>query len=100
MIYTIEKTAIFEKWITGLKNPKDKARIFARIKRAELGNLGDYKQLTENLFEMRIFFGPGYRLYYTTRNEKIIFLLCGGNKSSQAKDIKRAKTILEELEWE
>lgn len=100
MIYTIEKTTIFEKWIKGIKNPKDKARIFARIKRAELGNLGDHKQLAENLFEMRIFSGPGFRLYYTVRDEKIIFLLCGGNKSSQAKDIRKAKTILEELEWE
>ncbi|WP_287125614.1 type II toxin-antitoxin system RelE/ParE family toxin [Desulfobacter sp.] len=100
MVYTIEKTTIFENWIKGIKSPKDKARIFARIKRAELGNLGDYKQLAENLFEMRIFFGSGFRLYYTIRDEKIIFLLCGGNKSSQAKDIKNAKTILEELKWE
>ena len=100
MVYTIEKTTIFENWIKGIKSPKDKARIFARIKRAELGNLGDYKQLAENLFEMRIFFGSGFRLYYTIRDKKIIFLLCGGNKSSQAKDIKNAKTILEELKWE
>lgn len=100
MVYTIEKTTIFEKWIKRIKNPKDKARIFARIKRAELGNLGDHKQLAENLFEMRIFLGPGFRLYYTARDEKIIFLLCGGNKSSQAKDIKKAKIILEELKWE
>ena len=87
--YTIEKTTIF--WIEG----NQKSGIFAR---KELGNLGDHKQLAENLFEMRIFFGPGFRLYYTVRDEKIIFLLCGG--SSQAKDIRKAKTILEELEWE
>lgn len=60
MVYTIEKTTIFENWIKGIKSPKDKARIFARIKRAELGKLGDYKQLAENLFEMRIFWGQAF----------------------------------------
>jgi putative addiction module killer protein len=88
-MYTIQKTDIFDKWLSKLRDLKGKARILTRIKRAEFGNLGDYKALGNGLFEMRIDTGPGYRLYYTQVIDKIIILLSGGSKSSQVKDIKK-----------
>lgn len=63
----------------------------------EHGNVGDAKTVGKNLFEMRFFFGPGFRLYYTIRDNTVVLLLCGGNKLTQEKDIEKAKNILEEL---
>jgi len=79
---------------------KDKTavnRIMSRIYRMEKGNMGDVKTVGQNLFEMRFFFGPGLRIYYTIRENTVVLLLCGGNKSTQEKDIEKAKNILEEL---
>jgi putative addiction module killer protein len=67
------------------------------LKRAELGNLGDHKSLGEGVFEMRIKYGPGYRLYFTRSKGVVIILLVGGDKSSQSKDIKKAKQISKEI---
>ena len=61
----------------------------------EQGNLGDVKTVAQNLFEMRFFFGSGYRIYYTINGETVVFLLCGGDKSTQKKDIEKAKKIME-----
>lgn len=77
---------------------KDKGamtRILSRIYRMESGNLGDVKPVGENLFEARLFFGPGYRLYYTLKGQTLVLLLCGGDKSSQAKDIAKAEKLKE-----
>ena len=96
MTYQIETTDIFDKWLTRLKDKSAVTRILARIYRFEQGNMGDVKTISANLFEARLFFGPGYRLYYTIREDVIVLLLCGGDKSSQDKDIEKAKQILEE----
>ncbi|ETR70188.1 MAG: addiction module killer protein [Candidatus Magnetoglobus multicellularis str. Araruama] len=98
MKYEIETTNIFDTWFTGLKDSKSKARIISRFDKVQLGNLGDHKNLGGNLFELRFFFGPGYRIYYTIKSGRIVILLCGGDKSKQKKDIKLARDIMAELE--
>lgn len=97
-MYTVLRSDIFDKWLTELKDAKGKARIIARIRSAELGNLGDVKSVGEGISEMRIHYGPGYRVYFTQKGRLVIFLLVGGDKSSQKRDIKRAKTLAKELE--
>ena len=93
-IYT---TATFDKWFSDLKDLQGRARIQARIDRAELGNLGDAKPVREGVVEMRIHVGPGYRVYLTQCGVEIIVLLAGGDKGSQAKDIKAAVKLAYEL---
>ena len=90
MQYEIEKTEIFDKWLKKLRDRKAVLAIANRLDRARLGNFGDTEQVGEGVSEMRIFFGPGYRLYYVIRGGMIIVMLCGGDKSSQKKDIKKA----------
>lgn len=75
-------------------------RIAARLRLAEAGNLGDWKAVGGEVSEMRVDFGPGYRLYFTRRDSILIVMLAGGDKSSQARDIKRAQRILSQLELE
>lgn len=98
MKYEIVTTNIFDEWLTGVKDMQHRARIISRFDHIQLGNLGDHKKLDENLFELRFFFGPGFRIYFTIKSEKVVFLLCGGDKSTQKKDIKKARTIINELE--
>ncbi len=98
MKYRIDKTKTFDKWLVRLKDTKSVSRIQARLDRVAGGNFGDYKQLTEELFELRFTFGGGLRIYYTIQNGTIIFLPAGGNKSTQSEDIAKAKTILRDLE--
>jgi putative addiction module killer protein len=98
MEYEIETTNIFEKWLSRIKDPVSRARILSRIDHVQLGNFGDHKALGEELFELRFFFSAGFRVYYTVRGAKIVLLLCGGDKSSQSKDIDRARTIMDGLE--
>ena len=76
------------------------ARIAARLRLAEAGNLGDWKSVGGAIFEMRVDFGPGYRLYFTRRETILIVMLAGGDKSSQTRDIKRAQRILQLLEFD
>ncbi len=83
----------FDAWLRGLRDAQGRARILARIKRAEQGHLGDTKPVGREVGEMRVDCGPGYRLYYTRRGRTLIILLCGGDKSTQKTDIKRAKTL-------
>ena len=99
-MYLIEVSEPFEKWLHGLKDKVAVARILARLKKVEFGSLGDVKALGDKLYEMRIFYGPGYRLYYAKRGKVIILLLNGGDKSTQSRDIKKAKEILNDLEDE
>ena len=73
-------------------------RITARLRRAAQGNLGDVRAVDDGVFEMRIHYGPGYRLYSIRRGSEIIVLICGGDKSSQRRDIERAKRLSAELE--
>lgn len=83
----------FDAWLRGLKDEQGRARILARIRRAEQGHLGDTKSVGREVSEMRVDCGPGYRLYYTRRGRVLIVLLCGGDKSTQKTDIKRARTL-------
>jgi putative addiction module killer protein len=98
-VYRLRQTDTFAKWLGGLRDAKAKARILARLESARLGNLGDTRTLAGGVREMRVHVGPGYRVYFAQRRDTVL-LLCGGDKSKQARDIERAKAILTELdEW-
>ena len=86
----IRKTGLFDQWLNSLRDRKAKIKILSRIDRAERGNLGDHKQVEGPIWEMRIDYGPGYRLYYAQQGHTIYLILCGGDKSSQSKDIQLA----------
>jgi putative addiction module killer protein len=92
-MYLIEKTIEFDKWLKKLRDKIAKAKILFRLQRAESGNLGDVKPVSHGLTEMRIPHGKGYRLYYKIVEKQVILLLIGGNKSTQEKDIEKAKKI-------
>ncbi len=92
-MYSIIKTEYFEKWQASLKDTNAKARINVRIRRMETGMLGDIKPVGEGVSEARIHYGAGYRLYFCQRGDVVIVLLCGGDKSSQSKDIEIAKEL-------
>ncbi len=95
---TILMTEEFREWLTNLKDLKAKANILTRIDRAKKGNFGDYKRLTEHLYEMRITIGAGYRVYYTQQEKLIYLVLAGGDKKTQSKDIEKAKNMLSQLQ--
>jgi putative addiction module killer protein len=94
---TLLQTDEFRAWLGGLKDIRGKAVIFNRLDRATKGNFGDAKALGGGVSEMRIDSGPGYRIYYTRRGEIVYLLLVGGDKSTQARDIQRAKNLLKSL---
>ena len=85
----------FNDWLSKIKDKKDKIRIRRRVDRLQLGHYGDFKKLKKNLYELRLFFGPGYRVYFTEQNNEIILLLLGGDKKTQEKDIEKAEKYLE-----
>jgi putative addiction module killer protein len=87
----------FDAWLTALKDKSARGRILARIVRLQAGNFGDAKHLKSGVSELRLDFGPGYRLYFTQRGKSIVILLCAGDKSSQKGDIQRAKQIAAEF---
>jgi putative addiction module killer protein len=89
----IRQTETFRNWLFQLTDVKAAARIQARIDRFSLGNPGDTKSVGEGIHEMRIDHGPGYRVYYLRRGRIVVVLLCGGDKSTQERDIKRAKKL-------
>lgn len=93
----IRQTAAYSAWFESLRDRAAKARIDIRIRRLSLGNFGDVKPIGEGVSELRVHFGPGYRLYFTQRGKEIVILLVGGDKSSQDHDIKLAKTLANEL---
>lgn len=95
---SVRLTQAFQVWLDGLRDQKAQVRIAARLRLAEAGNLGDWKPVGGKVSEMRVDFGPGYRLYFTRRGSVLIVMLAGGEKSSQTRDIKRAQQILKELE--
>ena len=98
MKYEIKSTKQFDKWFSKLKDSSVKTRVLGRFSRLENGNFGDFKQISPNLFELRFFFGVGFRVYYTIQNDKVVILLVGGDKSSQEKDIGKATDLLAKLE--
>ena len=93
----VRQTAHFSSWFDALRDERAKARIVARVRRFELGNLGDIKAIEGTVFEARIDYGPGYRLYFARRGSTLIILLAGGDKGSQRRDIRDALEIEKEL---
>lgn len=99
MMINIDQTEQFERWLHKLKDPLGKVGILARIKRAQGGNFGDHKPLanTNGIYEMRIFKGNGYRVYYAQQGDTLYLLLIGGSKDSQTTDITKACTIWQQV---
>ena len=91
---TLIRSAEFVAWLDGLRDLKGKARILSRLDLASLGHFGDSKSVGEGVNEMRVDVGPGYRIYYCRREERTYLLLAGGDKSTQDRDIKRAKEMV------
>jgi putative addiction module killer protein len=83
-------TKVFDRWLQKLRDPQARTRIFERVRRLRDGNPGDSKSVGGGALEMRIDYGPGYRIYYTRHGDALVILLCGGDKSSQRDDIARA----------
>jgi putative addiction module killer protein len=96
-VYRLQSTDIFDDWLRSLMDRKARARILARLESAQLGNLGDIRSVGDGIREMRIHFGPGYRVYFAQRGRVLLLLLCGGDKSTQARDITKAQRILKDL---
>jgi putative addiction module killer protein len=97
-MFSIRPLPEFSAWIDGLKDEAVRGVIVARIKRLELGLMGDVETVGDGVSELRIHFGSGWRLYFTRRGTQIIVLLVGGSKRTQKKDIKRAKALAAEID--
>ena len=93
----VRQTSRFATWLAGLRDERARARILKRLDRARDGNLGDVAAVGEGVSEMRIFYGPGYRVYFLSRGPELIVLLCGGDKSTQDADIEEAKGLAREI---
>ncbi len=93
----IRQTVVYARWFNSLRDRKARARIDVRIRRLSLGNPGDVKAVGEGVSELRIDYGPGYRVYFTQRGQRLIVLLAGGDKPTQKQDIKRALEIARDL---
>src|SRR3981081_2940876 len=87
---------VLGEWLSGLKDNRTRAKIVARIDRLSAGNFGDCKSLRGGVFELRIDWGPGYRVYYALDGRTCVLLLCGGDKRKQPSDVKRAKEYLKD----
>jgi putative addiction module killer protein len=96
-MYTVLETEAFIDWVNSLRDRPTRIRLRRRLGKAMRGNLGDVKPVGECVWEMREFFGPGWRMYYLQRGELVIMMLGGGDKASQASDIEAAKAIAKEL---
>jgi len=92
----IRQTAEYANWFMDLRDERARARIDARIYRLSLGHAGDAKSLGQDVSELRINTGPGYRIYFTRRRGVIVVLLCAGDRNSQSRDIKKAKALAEQ----
>ncbi len=93
----VRQTAVFIAWFARLRDREARPRIMARIRRLSLGNPGDVKAVGEGVSEIRVDYGPGYRVYFVGRGASIVVLLCGGDKRSQNRDIARAINLAREL---
>lgn len=93
----VRQTEEFSGWLHRLKDANAVARIVGRIRRMEMGNPGDTRGVGQGILEMRIDYGPGYRVYYAHHGAQIVIMLCGGDKRTQQRDIKRAQSLAEAL---
>jgi len=96
-MYKVKQTLAFKTWIEGIRDVSVRIRLKRRLDKAEQGNLGDIKSVGEGIVEMREHFGSGWRMYYVTQGKTIIVMLGGGDKSTQAADIKAVKKLLADL---
>ena len=96
-MYTVCQTEEFVLWLDALKDRRAQVRIAARLRQVEAGNLGDWQAIKDEVSELRVDFGPGYRLYFTRRGRIVIVILNAGDKSSQKRDIRRALKLVAEL---
>jgi putative addiction module killer protein len=97
-VVEIRETGTFSEWLRALKDTRAKARIAARTQRLAFGNPGDVRPVGGGVSELRIYYGPGYRVYYMQRGKVLIILLCAGDKNSQDKDIKLALKLAKEAQ--
>jgi putative addiction module killer protein len=98
-MFEVYRTDVFIEWVEALRDKRGAAQIARRLRALELkGHFGDSKQVAKGVIEMRIHFGPGYRVYLTQRGKQIVILLCGGDKRSQERDIERAVALAENVE--
>ncbi len=96
-MFTIKRTPEFDRWLDGLRDGLTRNRLQLRLRKAQLGNLGDVESVGDGVFEMREFFGPGWRMYYVRHGTVLIVMLGGGDKASRSADIKAAKTLATKL---
>jgi len=96
-MYTLVRSSVFDEWLAALSDQRGKARILMRLTSAELGNFGDCGPVGDGVSEMRIHFGPGYRVYFVRNGATVYVLLNGGDKGSQKRDIERAKDLARAL---
>jgi putative addiction module killer protein len=97
-VFEVQQSSVYSAWLRSLRDRAAKLRILVWIDRLQLGHLGDAKSVGEGIYELRMAFGPGYRIYFSRRGERVILLLCGGDKDRQQRDIARAKQI--NADWE
>ena len=97
-MYSVLETESFAQWVDSLRDMPTRIRLRRRANKAKLGNLGDVKPVGDGVWEMREFFGPGWRMYYVQRGNVLIVMLGGGDKTSQASDIAAAKHMAKELD--
>ncbi|MDQ6893733.1 MAG: type II toxin-antitoxin system RelE/ParE family toxin [Acidobacteriota bacterium] len=93
----VRQTHVYADWFDGLRDSEARARILVRIRRLSIGNPGDVRPVGEGVSEMRIDYGPGYRIYFANRGEQLVILLAGGDKRSQARDIRTARDLARNL---
>jgi len=96
-MFEVQETETYSKWFNELRDTQARARIVSRVRRLSLGNLGDVAPVGDGVSELRIHFGPGYRVYVMQRGSTVVILLCGGDKSTQKSDIAMAKALAKEL---
>jgi putative addiction module killer protein len=94
-MFEVRQTATFSAWLTELRDEKALARILAAVRKVSLGNFGKHRRLTKKVSELKIDYGPGYRVYFTKRGPIVVILLCGGDKRTQDADIKKAMKLVE-----
>jgi len=96
-VFEIQRTAEFIDWLNKLRDARAVAKIVVRTKRLSDGNFGDVAPVGEGVSELRIHYGPGYRVYFTQQGKVVVILLCGGDKSTQSADIAKAKLLAKEI---
>ena len=97
-MFEIRTTRVFAKWLDGLRDVRARARVLVRVERLADGNPGDVKPVGEGVSELRIDYGPGYRIYLSRQGNEVVILLAGGDKSTQERDIREAKELARKLE--